>query len=106
MVGKKQDLNRSKSTQIPRAMRANCDYAYVSAGDRVHIVRANAAGYVLRNMSNMSDNVLHRYVGIRERIGNRSTYGQRDGPKTNVSIISRGGLYTTAAWSSIHSKTV
>jgi len=67
-------------------------------------VRANAAGYVLRNMSNMSDNVLHRYVGIRERIGNRSTYGQRDGPKTNVSIILRE-LYMTAAWFSIHSKT-
>lgn len=63
----------STDIPVPRATRASCDYAYVSADDRVHIARANAAGYVLRNMSNMSDNVLHRYVGIRERIGNRST---------------------------------
>ncbi|KAL0129231.1 hypothetical protein PUN28_004133 [Cardiocondyla obscurior] len=27
------------------------------------------------NTSNMSDNVLHRYAGIRERIGNRSAHG-------------------------------
>lgn len=55
---------------------------------RVTRARANATGYAfLRNVSNMSDNVRHRYVGIRERIGNRSSRGQRDAPKTNVPII-------------------
>lgn len=74
-------------------------YTYTSTSDCVHIVRANAAGYILRNMSNMSDNVLHRYIGIRERIGNRSAYGQRDGPKTNVPIISRNcGWQWLALW--------
>jgi len=67
-------------------------------GDRRSIALAspaseNAAGYILRNTSNMSDNVRHRYIGIREHIGNRSRHGQRDGPKTNVPIISRRIVY-------------
>lgn len=52
---------------------------------KCHRIRA-----FLRNVSNMSDNVRYRYVGIRERIGNRSSRGQRDAPKTNVPIIPGG----------------
>jgi len=39
------------------------------------------------------------YIGIREHIGNRSAYGQQDGPKTNVPIISGNcGWQGLALW--------
>lgn len=67
-IRNKKQFAWSIDISIPWAVHADCDYCHIcmSASDCVHIVRANAAGYVLpRNTSNMSDNVLHRYIGIR-----------------------------------------